>query len=332
MLKVAASEIDTTAALDLLGADSLTAIGVTASLAGWLDRDLPATLMWDYASIDAIAGGLADSDSPAQVVARHRVVSLQPLGRGLPVFFLPGLGGHPVTFAPMAGHLGLSQPCYGLTVPGLNGEAEPLLSVEEIAAAMLQSARLIQPVGPYQLAGYSFGGLLAYEMAQQLMNVGETVSMLAIFDAFTPAGRIPRPRWQRLGLHAKRLMTKPGRMKYFRDRLLSRHGAAKRAIAQSEADAGSAGTSKEAQVSEVVRLNECAAFRYVPKPYPGQVLLFRALELPDYNVFYKIDPFHGWDALAAGGVCVIDVPGNHLDLLNATHAPAAADALRPYLT
>src|ERR1700730_2598573 len=69
LLKVDPSTIDTAAPLDTLGADSLAAITTTGSLAGWLGRDLPATLMWDYASIDAIAKALADHDSPAKPTA-----------------------------------------------------------------------------------------------------------------------------------------------------------------------------------------------------------------------------------------------------------------------
>ena len=113
-----------------------------------------------------------------------------------------------------ASHLGLSQPCYGLTVPGLDGKSEPITKMEDIAAEMVRTLRLLQRKGPYQLAGYSFGGLLAYESARQLVEAGETVSTLAIYDAFAPGGRTPRPLWQRLGLHAYFLLAKTGRLKY----------------------------------------------------------------------------------------------------------------------
>ncbi len=191
-LNIDRSEVDTAAPLDRLGVDSLGAIGMTGGLAAYLDLDLPATLMWDYTSIDSLAEALADRDGPAPSAVRPGVVDLQPQGEAVPLFCFPGQRGHPVSFAPLAGQVGLPHPFYGLVVPGMNGEQKPLTSVEEIAGAMLEKVRLVQAKGPYQLAGYSFGGLLAYEAAQQLAAMGETVSLLAIYDTFTPSGCVLR--------------------------------------------------------------------------------------------------------------------------------------------
>jgi len=336
-LRADSSSIDSAAPLDSLGIDSLAAIGMTGALAGWLGRDLPATLMWDYDSIDAIAEGLADNSTTAQPVDRPNVIDLQPLGNGRPVFFLPGLGGHPITFAPLATHLGKNYPCYGLSVPGINGDSPPLRSVEEIADALLKSVRLVQPRGPYQLAGYSFGGLLAYEMGRQLTASGEALSVLAIYDAFTPAGRKPRPRWHRAALHAYQLATQPGRLQYIRQRLNRRAEARSAAkadlLAHSliEAEEKEETTAYSSLVKDVARANRAAAVQYRPGPYPGSVMVFRATHRAPYEIFYKVDPTNGWGALAAGGVTVIDLPGTHLGILDASRARSAADALRPHL-
>ena len=206
--------IDTAAPLYSLGVDSVTAIGVTGALASWLDRDLPATLMWDHPSIDAICEALSGGKSA--VPERQGMVTLQAHGDRVPLFCFPGAGGHSTTFAPLAARLGAAHPCFGLTVPGLNREHAPLERVEDIAGVMLDNLRRVQPHGPYQLAGYSFGGLLAYEVAQQLRASGEKISLLAIYDTFTPAGLVLRPRWQRLVLHAHVLATRPERGEYIR--------------------------------------------------------------------------------------------------------------------
>jgi thioesterase domain-containing protein/acyl carrier protein len=344
-LKVEPSAIDTAAPLESLGVDSLAAIGMTGGLAGWLGRDLPATLMWDYASIDAIADGLADRDAPAAAApaALPGVIEFQSLGARRPVFFLPGQGGHPVTFAALASHLGPSQPCFGLTVPGLKGERPPLTCIEEIAAAMLETVRAVQPAGPYQLAGYSFGGMLAYEVAQQLTAAGGGVSMLAIYDTFTPAGRTVRPRWQRAALHAYLLATRPRRhARHLRTRW-ERSGDAHDAAAGigghdrdrsggHDRDGTGGRTAAGVEFRDFATLNARAAAAYRPAPYPGSLLLFRATDRAAHNVFYKSDPTHGWGAMARGGVRVIDLPGSHLRLLDAAHAPAAAEALRPHLS
>jgi thioesterase domain-containing protein/acyl carrier protein len=329
-LKVDPLSIDTAAPLYCLGADSVTALSMTGALAEWLNRDLPATLMWDYTSIDAIAEALAPADVPAARTARPGVIDLQPHGDRCPLFCFPGAGGHSVTFAPMAAHVGPKHPCYGLTVPGLDGKQKPLEHVEEIAAAMIKSMRLVQAKGPYQLAGYSFGGLVAYEAAQQLTAAGEIVSLLAIYDTFTPAGLVLRPRWQRLALHASIMATRPGRREYVREQLKRRRAERE---AQTAGYEGGVNTTMGRFAMETELANTRAAARYRPRPYSGSVLLFRATEFSMQAIFYKIDTSsNGWGALIGGRVRIVDLPGKHLSILSIENAPVAAEMLRPYLS
>lgn len=330
-MKVDPQSIDTAAPLDTLGVDSLSAIGMTGALSAWLNRDLPSTLMWDYSSLDELCAGLVEPTGD-QASLPQGVMDFQPAGDRLPIFFFPGVGGHPVTFKPLSDLLGANQPCYGLAAPGLFGEADPMNTVEEIAAAMLAKLRQVQPSGPYQIAGYCFGGLLAFEAAQQLIAAGETVQLLAIYDAATPAGRVVRPRWQRLALHAWLLAKGPRRMEYLRGRF--------RNLTPAEADApeiensaGEATQTPDAHARAVAaaegRVRATAAYR--PRPYPGSMLLFRSSEHPDYERFYKTAPDSGWGAFAAGGVKVFSLPGTHRTMLDSAHAPHAANLLRPYL-
>jgi thioesterase domain-containing protein/acyl carrier protein len=323
MLNVNPSTIDTAAALDTLGVDSLSAIGITGGLSGWMECDLPATLMWDYASIDAIALGLADPEVRALTMGRPGVVNLQPRGSRIPLFFFPGLGGHPVSFTQMAQHLGDDQPSYGLTVPGLTGKEKLLTNLEEMTTAMLKNMRQIQPTGPYQLAGYSFGGLLAYEAAQQLTAAGESVGLVAMYDTFLRQGRRIRPMWQRMCIHAYLLMTRTGRMDYVLQRMvrLKRDDAHKPAV------------DMKPQITIgrlAVAANHVAMDHYYPKPYGGPVVRFRASEESWHDIFLKIDRAGGFSRIASL-MRVIDLPGNHLSILNSEHSQAAADALKPLL-
>jgi amino acid adenylation domain-containing protein len=91
-------------------------------------------------------------------------------------------GGDVLCFFPLARHLGPDQPCYGLQSLGLGPEEEPLRRIEEMAERYVGELRRAQPRGPYLLAGWSFGGLAAFEMAQQLRAVGEEVALLAVLD------------------------------------------------------------------------------------------------------------------------------------------------------
>jgi amino acid adenylation domain-containing protein len=91
-------------------------------------------------------------------------------------------GGDVLCFFPLARRLGPDQPCYGLQSLGLGPEEEPLRRIEEMAERYVGELRRAQPRGPYLLAGWSFGGLAAFEMAQQLRAVGEEVALLAVLD------------------------------------------------------------------------------------------------------------------------------------------------------
>jgi thioesterase domain-containing protein/acyl carrier protein len=332
-LKVNRLSIDTGAGLYTLGADSVTAIGITGALAGWLNEDLPATLMWDYPSIDAIAEALADSDGPAAANDRPGMITLQPHGDYRPLFCFPGAGGHSTTFGPLAAHIGPRHPCFGLTVPGLNREQKPLERVEEIAAAMLNSIRLLQAKGPYQLAGYSFGGLLAYEAAQQLRADGEIVSLLAIYDTFTPNGLLLRPRWQRLALHARVIVTRPGRYEYIRKELNRRRIAREEQHANYEDATTTTDQLGKKLAREIELTNTRAIGSYRPRQYADSIVLFRATQRKMESMFYKIDrASNGWGALTQGRVRVIDLSGNHFSILSMENAQVAAEKLRPFLS
>ncbi len=225
------------------------------------------------------------------------------------------------------------QPCFGLTMPGLEGNETPLEEVEEIASAMLKNLRLVQPHGPYQLAGYSFGGLLAYEAARQLTAEGETVSTVAIYDTFNIAGKRLRPVWQRAGLYLYLLGTQYLRLAYVRERLERRRcrRAEKRTrYCQSDGTPVDPATILRAAAVETASLR--AVDRYRPKPYDGSVVFFRATQRGRRNIFYSMDATGGWGDLAKGGVRVVDLPGNHFNMLSAEHAATAAEKLAEVLT
>lgn len=322
-LKDERAPLDSAAPLYSLGIDSMVAVVTTGALSQWLERDLPATLMWDHPSIDAIAEALSDATSGAEKASRPPgVVDLQPEGDRLPLFFFPGAGGHSTTFAPLAASLAPHHPCFGLTVPGLNGEHAPLEHIEEIAAAMVRKVRIVQAQGPYQFAGYSVGGLLAYEAARQLTASGETVSLLAMYDTYAPGNFVLRPRWQRLIIHVYVLIARRGRLEYLR------HQAKKR----SSARRGSAETSGGGIAKAIEIANIRAAEHYEPQPYPGSILLFRARQRLLDGPLYRGDrSTNGWSVFSDKRIQVSDLPGSHLSMLDVENAARAAALLRIHL-
>jgi acetoacetyl-CoA synthetase len=103
-------------------------------------------------------------------------------GQGRPLFIVHGIFGEVLELKELAGRLATQRTVYGIQAQGLDPWLEPHASVAEMAAAYVAAIREAQPSGPYALAGYSFGGLVAYEMARRLRAGGEQVELLALLD------------------------------------------------------------------------------------------------------------------------------------------------------
>ncbi len=118
---------------------------------------------------------------------------IQPRGAKPPLYCIHAHGGHVLFYADLAQYLDPEQPVYGLQAHGLDGVHPPHARVEEMAEHYINEIRTLQPQGPYRLAGFCFGGLVTYEMAQQLRAQGQEVSFLALFDANATGARPPLP-------------------------------------------------------------------------------------------------------------------------------------------
>jgi aspartate racemase len=226
------------------------------------------------------------------------LVAIQAQGSQPPFFCVHGVGGNVVGFRDLARHLGPDQPFYALQPQGLDGKRECLTSIPVMAERYIQEIRRVQPEGPYRIGGYSFGGLVAYEMAQQLEAQGVEVALLALFDTYP--GKVASRGSQLknlLGLPLKEQVSfvfKKGSfvMMTLRKRLELR--MLPRAL------------------RNVRRACEKAAGEYYVEPYSGRVTLFRVKEK---SVGSLNDPYAIWWRVAAGGVDLREISGDHLSLL-----------------
>ncbi|WP_340615913.1 amino acid adenylation domain-containing protein [Xenorhabdus entomophaga] len=114
------------------------------------------------------------------------MVALSQNTKATPLFFAPGAGGHVFYLRELATALEGSYSVWGMQSPELDGRNAPPLSLEAMAGAMINDLRKVQPNGPYYLGGHSFGGWLAFEMAQQLVQQGESIGLLALVDSESP--------------------------------------------------------------------------------------------------------------------------------------------------
>ncbi|MEW6736321.1 MAG: thioesterase domain-containing protein, partial [Acidobacteriota bacterium] len=155
-------------------------VSLVAQIKKYFQQEIPLITLFQEATIENLAALLNKQTSP---YTSTPLVSIQPSGSTRPFFCVHPIGGSVFCYIELARHLGKEQPVYGLQACGLNGEQKPFTSIEEMATYYIESLRTIQPQGPYLLGGWSLGGLIAFEMAQQLCKQGEEIALLALFDS-----------------------------------------------------------------------------------------------------------------------------------------------------
>lgn len=247
------------------------------------------------------------------------MVCLQPQGTAPALHCVCGVH----IYQPLADALAPQVPVYGLFVPAelgfLDAHVDPRqggITVERIAADYVRLLRERQSAGPYRLAGLSFGGLLALEMARQLRTLGEVVDCVLMFDTARPLRTLPGSlQWLRR--QGRRLAQ--GRLP-----LAGRLGRGR----------GGAGPMHAAEVPqgpdpELIRardrLYQRARRLYQPRPYDGLVMLVRAGDTEG------LAPDLGWQGLLSRLV-VREVPGDHLGILRAPQVARLAAHVQELLT
>src|SRR5262249_40681208 len=141
-------------------------------------------------------GSGADHMTAAEQAGSKRLVLLRA-GRGTsdaPIFLFPGGGGDCAELAGLASRIASPRPLYGGKLAGSDGDRMPP-TVDEVAAQAVEAIGTRQANGPYQLAGYSFGGLVALEAARRLERLGAEVAPPILIDCFFDARYWPASLW-----------------------------------------------------------------------------------------------------------------------------------------
>jgi len=164
-----------------LGVDSVIAAQLFARIEKSLAKDLPPAPLFRAPTIELLANLLERENTSLRQWTS--LVAIQPRGDKAPLFCVHGAAGTALLFQPLANRLADDCPVYAFQAQGLYGRDMPHTSIEEMAAHYIREMRTVQPQGPYLLSGWCFGGLVVFEMAQQLMRMGERVEMLAMLNA-----------------------------------------------------------------------------------------------------------------------------------------------------
>jgi aspartate racemase len=288
-----------------LGGESLMAVRLCSEIERTLQRKIPVTLIFHAQTIEQLALNIEQKEKTS---SSSLMLTIQAGGKKPPIFCVC----FGATFSPYLKHYP-EQPLYMFFNQGHDGKPALHTTVEEIASLYLKDMRTVQSEGPYYLAGYSFGGMVAYEMAQQLRKQGETIGFLTLLDPTTTLSQRGISTTQRTTQDAIpvtplnsiffakalngiqwRLMGFPNTVKFFFNKVTCkvflRLGY-------------SLPTSLRRFYTTMVVKD--ASRRYIPEAYPWKIILFQTSKIPGTR----------WVNMALGGLETYDIPTKHLDMV-----------------
>ncbi|MGF1488147.1 MAG: amino acid adenylation domain-containing protein [Prochloraceae cyanobacterium] len=293
-----------------LGGHSLLAVRLIAQIEQKYRKKIPLASLFQNPTIAQLAKSI-ESDP---IRSNSVLVPIKTTGNRSPLFCIHPIEGHVFCYRDLASHLE-EYPVYGLQSVGLDEDCQPLSTIEEMASQYIEAIETVQKTGPYHLAGWSLGGVIAFEIARQLSDRGEKIANLSLIDSHAPSTLdFSAPRHQSeflleitedlsrrldldVGISLGEIQAIPPQqqLKY----LLERFEQLK--ILPPE---------QIEQLWQVYQSNLRAYSQYKPKQYSGIINLFRARE-------NQKKPFAlGWDKIAK--VRTVIVPGNHYQIIQST--------------
>jgi thioesterase domain-containing protein/acyl carrier protein len=262
-------------------------------------------------------------------------------GTRRPLFIVHPMGGNVLCYVRFAKHLPDDLPVYALQAAGAQAGSEPLSTVEKLVESYLAEIRGVQPHGPYAIAGWSFGGFVAFETARRLREAGEEVRRPILLDTvamnprlretYTPEALLGWFFWELLWLErggASPLEALPEHVVSLDDRF---EHIARRAVDLGVLPAGSS-PAVIRRLFRLYRANWQATLAYRPPATDLEIVLVRAAE-PLPAVLESMHgaagslhhlPDNGWSALTRGAVEIVTTPGDHLTIMEEPHVARLA--------
>ncbi len=314
-----------------LGGDSILAMLLMARIQERFGKALPQDELFQNGTIAGLAKALDTGTSSPSLVKPLRVAGKHP-----PFFLMHPAGGTVFRYEQLLHHMDPEQPVFGLQARGVDDDGDPCMRVDEMAQLYLDAIFAVQRRGPYRLAGWSFGGYVAFEMACRLERQGEKVDVLALIDTHAPGYRREREDGevrnlvrlgQRLGLDliAQELRDLgPEQLLPHVAKMAEKVGLPAREHALKSV----------ARLMQVYRSNTKAAQEYIPSgTYSGRINLLSAAEgLPAAEARPVSDVAgQGWNRFTAKQVEVQVVPGKHSTIIDGPQAAYVAEVLNQIL-
>jgi thioesterase domain-containing protein/acyl carrier protein len=299
-----------------MGGHSLIAVRVMNKIEQKTGKRLPLSALFEHSTIEKFAKLLNTSSK----IDSDCLVPIKSNGSKVPLFIVHGAGLNVLNFVNLSKYFDEDQPVYGIQGTGPKGYDKWYVSIEAMAAHYVDAIIKINPEGPYALAGFSFGGVVAFEMTRQLKEKGKNVSLTALLDSYVDSSyyyetyqqkklvRYYDRTHRRLDFLIEMLLSwKAFKMRFNakKEHLLKMYFGLKDVMTEQEALALE-------QFKEAANMVDKIIDQYQLKPQDFEVDLFRAKD--DEN--YKLDHTHlGWKKAALKGVRIHNIPGDHLDIV-----------------
>lgn len=317
-----------------LGGHSLLAVRMLVRIQKQFGWNLPLAVLFQRATVEHLACTIRQRTAST---SQSPLVGIQPTGSRRPLFFVHPIGGTVLCYIELARSLGSDQPFYGLQAVGIDNEWEQYTQLEDLATHYIEAVRLVQPQEPYLLGGWSMGGVVAFEMAQQLQRQGQEVLLLALLDSRVPTFASDLADYddtallaefaRDLGeLFAKDLPVLCNKLRQFSHEEQLRYVLEQMRMANLAPP--DTGLVQIRRLFHVFKTNVLALRGYVPQPYPNKVVLFQSSEQSEED---RRNSTMNWIKLAAGGVEIHVIPGNHYTIVRRPHVQILAQRLKIHL-
>ncbi|MFB2875365.1 thioesterase domain-containing protein, partial [Floridanema aerugineum] len=321
-----------------LGGHSLLIPYLMAQIKQAFNKDIPLATLLQNPTIEQLAT-VVQKDKDVDTKNDSPLLAIQPVGEHPPLFCVPGSGGYSLYLYNLARCLPSNQPFYTFQ-KNYYQEIVPITHIEEVAAHYIQAMQTVAPQGPYFLAGHSFGGKVAYEMAQQLLDRGEEVALLAILDTTPPGFGKTSDDWDDtqwlIDLVGAMKATFASDLELDVEKLLSLAPEAQiqyvlEYVKMFDILPPDADSTYLLHLLQSFMADHKAKYSPQQQVYPVHITLFRSSEIKvEENEFFREvfqDSTFGWSAISGAPVDVQFVPGNHTTMLHFPHVQVLAQKL-----